>query len=403
MPLDRRHFLAAASLPLLAARPRRNFDPDTLFLTYAGDPTTSVRVQWLGRHGDNASVHLAELDGVDWTPVRSTSKPFPTTDLQVFRADLTGLKPGTEYQFRLADAEVPHRFRTCPAKATDAFSFVSGGDCGTNPHALASNRIAAAQDPYFALVAGDLGYDNGRLANVAVQFVRNWSATMTDSQGRLVPLVAGIGNHEVDGGYGKTRDKATFFFPLFDGLYPDRSYATLDVGDYLSLVILDTGHVSPVGGEQADWLERQLRARQDRPHLIVANHVPAYPSFRPAAADDGKAGTGDENRRHWVPLFEKYRVDAVLEHHDHTFKKTHRLTGGRRDTNGVLYLGDGSWGKLRAPKLPEKRDYLRAVSESYHMSLHRLEGERRFHLALGDTGKVLDVEVSYQKREQRRG
>ncbi len=403
MPLDRRHFLAAAALPLLAARPRRNFAPDTLFLTYAGDPTTSVRVQWLGQPGDGETVHVTELDGIDWTPVRPTSKPFPLTDLRVFRADLTGLRPGTEYQFRLGDAEVPHRFHTCPATATDAFSFVSGGDCGTNSHTLASNRIAARQDPYFAVVAGDLGYDNGLLAPVAVQFVRNWSATMIDTQGRLVPLVAGLGNHEVLGGYAKSREMATFFFPLFEGLYPERSYATLDVGDYLSLVVLDTGHVSPIGGEQADWLARTLKARQDRPHLIVANHVPAYPSFRPPTADNGTAGTGDGNRTHWVPLFETYRVDAVLEHHDHTFKKTHRLTGGRKDANGVLYLGDGSWGRLRPPKPPEKRDYLRTVSESYHLSLHRLEGERRFHLALGDTGKVLDVEVSYQKRERRRG
>jgi hypothetical protein len=108
------------------------------------------------------------------------------------------------------------------------------------------------------------------------------------------------------------------------------------------------------------------------------------------------------NRKHWVPLFEKYRVPVVLEHHDHTFKRTHPLKGGHVDANGVLYLGDGSWGMLRAPRSPEERPYLAAVSQSYHMTLHRLEGERRFHLALEETGKIVDVYMSQKRPRHRR-
>src|SRR5947209_948958 len=58
MPLDRRRFLAAAggllAAPALAAR-RAVYDPDTLFLSYAGDPTTSVRVQWIGEPGQTTA------------------------------------------------------------------------------------------------------------------------------------------------------------------------------------------------------------------------------------------------------------------------------------------------------------------------------------------------------------
>jgi hypothetical protein len=78
------------------------------------------------------------------------------------------------------------------------------------------------------------------------------------------------------------------------------------------------------------------------------------------------------NRECWAPLFEKHNVDVVLEHHDHTFKRTHPIKGGLVDKNGVTYLGDGSWGKLRAPRSPEERPYLAAVSEAYHMTVHRL-------------------------------
>ena len=82
---------------------------------------------------------------------------------------------------------------------------------------------------------------------------------------------------------------------------------------------------------------------------------------------------------------------VVLEHHDHTFKRTKPLLGGLANDNGVLYLGDGSWGRLRTPKTPEKRPYLAAASRDYHLSLHRLEGEERFHLALDENGRVMDV------------
>ena len=132
----------------------------------------------------------------------------------------------------------------------------------------------------------------------------------------------------------------------------------------------------------------------------MANHVPAYPSFRSPA---GVGGTGEGNRVHWSPLFEQHGVDAVLEHHDHTFKRTHPLIGGLRDRNGVPYLGDGSWGQLRAPVSPEKRPYLASVSQAYHMTVHRLEGENRFHVALEESGKVADVYGSFGKRPSRRG
>ena len=93
----------------------------------------------------------------------------------------------------------------------------------------------------------------------------------------------------------------------------------------------------------------------------------------------------------------------MLEHHDHTFKRTHPLTNGLKDKHGVLYLGDGSWGKLRVPKQPEHRSYLAAVSAAYHMTVHRLEGDQRFHVALEETGKVADVCRTAGKRPARRG
>lgn len=273
------------------------FNPDTLFLTWQRDPTTTMTIQWIGRPADatDPTIRYTVLDKKgkgEWVkgPV-AAHKPFPVvetffggptgpTDVSVFRAELTGLTPGTEYEFRIGTTSPAYRFRTMPAKATRAFSFVSGGDCGVNVHAIANNKIAAKQDPMFALIGGDLGYDNGTSGNTAVQFVRNYAQHMVDTQGRLIPLVTCIGNHEVAGGNGKTRKEGTFYFPLFDGLFKDTSYNTLDFGDYLSLVLLDTGHAAKVSGDQTAWLDRALAQRVGKPHLIAVNHVPCYPSYR---------------------------------------------------------------------------------------------------------------------------
>ncbi len=423
--VDRRRFLettlggmafAWGAGPLVMAEgapsPKDNHTPsrpDTLFLTWQRDPTTTMTVQWIGNDAASADakVSFAIQGKNDWQSVSPRITPYPMTDLRVFRAELTGLTPGTEYQFRIGQSPASgglaeaiggrasrFRFRTMPAKATDSFQFVSGGDCGVNPHAVANNIIAAKQDPMFAIIGGDLGYDNGRDAPTSLQFMRNYSQHMIDSQGRLIPMVVCIGNHEVNGGYNKERKDAPFYFALHDGLYAERSYATLDFGDYLSLVLLDVGHVTPIAGEQTDWLDKALSERVERPHLFVVNHEPAYPSAR----SYDYSGVG--NRKHWVPLFEKHNVDVVLEHHDHTFKRSFPLKDGLKDPRGILYLGDGSWGKLRALQPPEKRPYLAAASEAYHLSLHRLEGEQRFHMAIGETGKIIDV-CSTQKKARK--
>lgn len=377
---------------------------DSLFLTWQRDPTTTMTIQWVGQDvGPNVSLQYVLVAGRDSQTATAVARPFPGTDLKVYRCELTGLTAGEEYQFQISGQAASYRFRTMPAKATNEFSFVSGGDAGIGEPAVASNLVAAKQDPHFVLIAGDLAYDNGRSPQTFLSFLQNYSRTMLDSQQRLIPLVGGIGNHEVNGGYGGTREKARSYLSVFDGFYSEKTYGVLDFGDYLSLVLPDTGHIAPIAGEQTDWLAQTLKEREERSHVIVAHHVPCYPSVRSPQGSLGKAGPGEEQREHWCPLFERYKIDLALEHHDHAFKRTHPLTNGLPDKNGVLYLGDGSWGKLRVPSTPEERPYLAKTSAAYHVSLHRFEGEQRYHLALEGSGKVADVVTTMSKRASRRG
>lgn len=379
-------------------------EPPSIFLTWWRDPTTTMVIQWIGPPTPNLVLHYGVLKSETKQTGRVQVRTFPDSPLKVHRCELTGLVPGTEYQFSIDDSKRSYRFRTMPAKATNTLTFVSGGDCGIGSAAVATNVLAAAQEPHFALVGGDLAYDNGKAPNIFLWYLENYSKSMRDPQGRMIPMVTCIGNHEttsasiLNGIFPlKGKPVAPSYLSVFDGIFTNNTYGVLDFADYLSLVLLDTNHICPIKGAQTDWLAQTLADRQLMPHLLVANHVPAYPSYR------AYENTGKDNRKYWSPLFEKYNVDAVLEHHDHAFKRTHPLKDGLYDKHGVLYLGDGSWGKIRALKKPEERPYLAAYGDSYHISVHRLEGDHRFHIALSSSGKVADICSTQKKRVARRG
>ena len=257
--------------------------PDTLFLTWQRDPTTTMTVQWVGKEKEpaQAAISFTPLGKEKWQTVATADRAYPLSELRAFRAELTGLSPGTEYEFRVGDHKVPFRFRTMPTKATNSFSFISGGDCGVNPHTVANNQIAAKQDPMFAIVGGDLAYDDGKKIDTNLQFMRNYHDNMVDSEGRLIPMVVCIGNHEVNGGYNKPRADAPFFFALYDGLFSEHSYATLDFGDYLSLVLLDT---APRFADRrgTNRLARQGTAAAERPSALVRRESRAGVSLVPS-------------------------------------------------------------------------------------------------------------------------
>lgn len=405
--LDRRRFLQSSSLllagaysrnlfgaepaPAFAAEP--SYDPRALFLTWQRDPTRTMTIQWIGAAQDATArpIYFAKRGTDQWAQKAAAARPFPMTEHSIMRAELTDLEPDTEYVFRVGLDSAEQRFKTMPAKATNPIQFVSGGDAGIGQHPVQSNRVAAAQNPSFVVLGGDLAYENGKNPSVFLEFLGNYSRDLRDSQKRLIPMLGCIGNHEVDGGYRKPRSSAPFFYSIFDGLFTDSGYACLDFGDYLSVILLDTEHTTPIEGAQTDWLARTLKEREMMPTVFAFNHVPAYPSFRAFTGESAESGTGAGNRKHWCPLFERYNVDAVFEHHDHTFKRTHPLIDGLANKNGVLYLGDGSWGKIRPPAKPAARPYLAVTDEAYHLSVHRIEGDQRHHVALTDTGRVVDI------------
>ncbi|MCC5805916.1 MAG: metallophosphoesterase family protein [Opitutales bacterium] len=377
------------------------FDPPGLFLTWEEDPTRSMVIDW-HTHNTAATPDLQyrRRGHGDWITATKTSLAFPFTDHWIHRARLRGLRQGTEYEFRWGSGSSVYRFRTMPAHATDSpVRAVIGGDTMHHRHLMdAMNRVAAATEPDFIVWGGDLAYADGR-SDLAYRWI-NWfdsiKKTLITPDRRVIPIIVGIGNHEVRGGYvsahGSYRqendlrlDMAPYFYRLF--AFPGQpGFGYLDFGDYLRLIILDSGHTNPVEGLQTEWLRARLGEPRSPRHVVPVYHVPAYPSVRTFSYP-----LSEDVRRHWVPLFENHGVRVVFENHDHAYKRTFPIRRGMVDFDGIVYLGDGSWGvETRTPSAPRHRWYLVETAALHHGIIADIDENEIEITVLGTDNAVID-------------
>ena len=370
--------LAGASIAG-AQEPRTPGVPAAVFVTWNGDPTTTVSVDWhLAADTDIPAVEVRGPGLAAWRRYEGSTVAFPYSSRRVRRARIDGLRPGSAYELRLGGSRI-YRYRTMPARLTRPIRFAAGGDTQAGETTFGPmNRIVATRDVDFVLLGGDLAYSNGdpRLVAREEAWYETITRTLVTRNGRLIPVIAAIGNHEVFSSRDTTEATTRMMretgvrlgdAPYYTALHAharERQYSVIDVGDYLSLVLLNTGHTAPVQGAQAAWLEDALRQRTTVPYVFPIYHVPGYPSVR---AFEGS--TSVLVREHWVPLFERYGVRVAFENHDHAYKRTVPIKGGRRDSTGVVYIGDGAWGAVPRPigrEHPEPAWYLETAKSTNH-------------------------------------
>lgn len=399
-----RFFLAL--LLLLAAAPgvRAMHDVAGIYLTWQGDPATTMTVNWVNLYADGApKLWYRKAGEKEWLHATGTQHAAGPSVLQVRRVTLKELAPDTMYEFihgeqppkteketgndatkplvRVANTRSTYKFRTMPATLARPVRFVTGGDMmHTRAMVDAMNERAGALDPDFALLGGDLAYANGVDAVRWIDWLQSWTKNARGKGGRLIPMVVAIGNHEVRGGYGgRIPDDAPYFYSLF-ALPGDRSYYTLDFGKYLSLLVLDSGHTQPISGPQATWLGEALAARAEQRFIFAAYHWPIYGTAKGEKGQlPAESKRSVEMRAQWVPHFERHGVTAVFENDHHNYKRTHPIRGHKRDDKtGIVYLGDGAWG-VNTRTVPKNAWYLAKAEPRRHL----------FHVTLPPSRPVL--------------
>lgn len=368
-------------------------EPLALYLTWSQDPTSTMSVHWVSeKEARQTVVEYRKLGQREWQKKWGQDRPFPQSRWIIHGVELEGLRPGSLYEYRVEGSRKIGKFSTMPSTLEEPLRFVLGGDLYHSKTLYSETCLqAASQDPQFAVLGGDLAYATskygllGENATRWLDWLSIWCDTMVTPEGRTIPMVAIIGNHEVMGRYHMKPKNAPVFYALFPHL-KNEGYRALDFGQYLSLFLLDSGHTHPIEGKQSSWLEKALRDRRNVLHRFAVYHVPAWPSVRRETKPIIQSV-----RNHWVPIFESGGVHWAFEHHDHAYKRTYPIKGGQVHPDGVVYFGDGAWGVYpRVPVIHEPRWYIAKLERQRHFFLVELKDDQRFIEAISGTGKIID-------------
>ncbi|WP_433918813.1 metallophosphoesterase family protein [Streptomyces canus] len=293
-------------------------------------------------------------------------------------ARLSRLRPGQTYYYGVGhqgfDPAEPHltgtlgTFTTAPAHKKP-FTFTAFGDQGVSYHGLANDSLLLGQNPAFHLHAGDIAYADpagqGKSADTGFDS-RVWDQFLaqTESVAKSVPWMVSYGNHDMEAWYspnGYGGEEARFTLPdngpdkahlpgVYSFVHGNTAIISLDPNDVSFEIPANLG-IS--GGTQTTWFEGQLkkyRAAKDIDFIIVFFHHCAYCTSTAHASEGGV-------RQEWVPLFEKYTVDLVINGHNHQYERTDVIKGDKvakklpigetaySETEGVVYVTAGAAGR----------------------------------------------------------
>ncbi len=380
-----------------------------VYLTWKGDPHTTMVIN-IQSVGNDPPIEVMYADkSYKENPhaypfkVNGTSKTIPEVKPKrsVYTFELTNLTPGCLYYFSYKTTKgiysKEYKFRTIPNDRSP-LRFIVGGDMGIYNPVRKLLAHAGGKNPQFVVIGGDIAYANGDPNNDWIwdRWFNNWGKHMKTSEGCLIPIVAGIGNHEVnkkDPASSSPEERAPFYYGYF--AQAGKTFFSRIFEPYLSLIILDSNHIVPVS-EQTDWLKSILESSKNYPYIISAYHVPLYPSHR---SFEGSISV--EQRNQWLPLFDEYKVNACFENHDHTFKRTKPLRNGQVTENGTVYLGDGCFGVNPRTIENFSLGYIEKAESKRHFWYVEIDADKLKAQAIDDKGTLFDeVNILPRKTEK---
>jgi Calcineurin-like phosphoesterase len=346
--LDRRTFLRGAAIAGLAvASPELWVQPAratgrlavSRHVGFGADPRRQAVVSFAangpfrqGRVEYGPDERLGGVLPVDARGVRGV-------DTRYGHALLEDLAPGTEYQYRVRlDGVVTETgtLRTAPARP-EPFTFTAFGDQGVSSSARAVVAQLTRIRPAFHLLAGDLCYASKGTGNHDRHFAPEvwdaWLAMIEPVAARSAWMCA-TGNHEMEAGYGSQGYGgylSRFLLPsngaagcpsTYGFRYGNVGFLCLDSNDASYEIPHNLGYS---GGQQTRWLAQELAALRAPgsgvDFVVVFFHHCAFSTNSVHGSDGGL-------RAQWVPLFDRYEVDLVINGHAHNYERTTQIRGG---------------------------------------------------------------------------
>jgi acid phosphatase type 7 len=356
--------------------------PDQVMLTWSSDPSNSIDIQWRTDTTVEAGmVHYREKGSNTFDSVSAEKYRMEDRDLMNdryinrFTAQLRNLKPGTTYEYQIPpQTNWSENYTFSTAAPDSSFSFIWTGDTHHSPTLTKLYNLAYQTHPdaAFYSIAGDL---------VSEGLHRDqWDDLFHFTKDVICrkPLMAVIGNHDTRQGLGAWMYRELFSYPKNApvGVHEEHTYS-FKYKNALFLMIESTASID----SQKVWIEDQLK-NSDATWKFAMFHFPPYNWDEPYY--DIQAA--------WVPIFDKYHVDMVMNGHIHYYMRSKPMKGGKvvkSYNDGTAYVES-----IGIPTTPEKHpEESYAAVRDFHGDLYqyvKIDGNTLSFEAVNSDNKVID-------------
>lgn len=353
----------------------------------AADNKTARTIMWEAKVKQPYMLEYRLQGSKDIKAVQAMDSSFTDKDSFIqYTARLSGLVPGSAYEYRINTAQNKGRWHKLSTEKGDGFTALIFPDSQSADYSgwqqLAREAYKRHPQSAFYVNMGDL-VDNGQDAS-------QWRAWFNSVSvfSDAVPLAPVIGNHEAYSLEWKEclPESYTHLFNVpQNGLakYPNQFYS-FDYGS-VHFVVLDTNFPEmqkfqpDLLADELSWLERDLAASKAQWKVVLMHRDIFIYGF---GTESGRAQSKTQFldfSYQLMPVFEKYKVDAVLTAHLHTYRRrvplqnfapasqgagiTYILTGVAGDVRYPKLWGDFEWDAATAPK-PETANYMTMTADA---------------------------------------
>mgnify|MGYP004606102873 FL=1 len=367
----------------------------------AADNKTARTIMWEGKVKQPYTLEYRKHGSRDSESVQPADSSFTDKDSVIqYTARLDSLAPGSTYEYRINTAKNKGQWHKLHTEAGAGFTALIFPDSQSADYSgwqqLARDAYQRHPDSAFYVNMGDL-VDNGQDAS-------QWRAWFNSVSvfSDAVPLAPVIGNHEAYSLEWKECLPASYtqlFNVPQNGLakYPNQFYS-FDYGP-VHFVVLDTNFPEMKNfqpallADELPWLEKDLAASRAKWKVVLMHRDIFLYGFGPESGREQTQTHFLDFSYQLLPVFEKYKVDAVLTAHLHTYRRrvplqsfapapqgagiTYILTGVAGDVRYPKLWGDFAWDAATAPK-PETANYmtLRADEQSLEFKAFLPDGRQ---------------------------